>query len=72
MDRYWIYWIEYIAFLEAVDHEIEPQEEPKCHLRWLKGRTDLQIRKQGKTKDEDKEETKKKDEEEEEENKING
>ena len=57
-------WIEYIAWLEAV--EIEPQEEPKCHLRWLKDRTDLQIREQVKKKDEA---TQKKDEEEDEENK---
>ena len=32
-------WIEYIAFLEAV--EIEPQGEPKCHLRWLLDVTEL-------------------------------
>ena len=65
-------WIEHIAFLEAV--EIEPQEEPKCHLRWLKDRTDLQKREQTpvpvKKKDEDKEEEdEEEDEEENEENK---
>ena len=47
-------WIEYIAWLEAV--EIEPQQKPKCHLHWLKDRTDLQKREQVKKKDEDKEE----------------
>ena len=40
-------WIEYIAWLEAV--EIAPQEEePKCHLHWLKDCNDLQKREQAK------------------------
>ena len=47
-------WIEYIAWLEAV--ESAPQEEPKCHLHWLKDRNGLQKREQAKKKDEDKEE----------------
>jgi hypothetical protein len=49
-------WIEYIAWLEAV--EIAPQEEePKCHLHWLKDCNDLQKGEQAK-----KMETTKKDE----------
>ena len=49
-------WIEYIAWLEAV--EIAPQEEePKCHLHWLKDCNHLQKREQAK-----KMETTKKDE----------
>ena len=40
-------WIEYIAWLEAV--EIAPQEEePKCHLHWLKDCNDLQKGEQAK------------------------
>ena len=56
-------WLKYIAFLEAV--EIEPQGEPKCHLRWLKDRTELP---ENREKEDDEEDDEEVDEEEDEEN----